>query len=1081
MDAGTRTQKADGLDAKTRAAFGRFLRDVRTLKNEAQKTHRFAGLISEVFPGVAPRQFAEGVEHVVHVESAEGSRARRRIDAYYGNAIFEFENSLKATEETALGQLREYAAGIWAEEKKQRRPLLCVAADGLVWKVFRPRLRDESVTTPTPDDVELDHLRTLTLSEDSVREFWLWLSSVLFGGAGQYPTAERVRNDFGVASPAYAETMAALHAAWATARTMPEPKLAFDTWQKYLAVTYGQIGDSEHQAQLEELFLKHTYLATTARFLVWGSLARGQFDGSLKDEAKSILTGEFFRSRNIENLTEDDFFQWVRRRELSTILSSVWERLLAQVLTYSLDRLDEDVLRGVYQELVDPKDRHDLGEYYTPEWLCERVVEEMLPKRGWVAVMDPTCGSGSFLRASIAHLLKANRDERSGQLRSVLENVVGIDIHPLAVIIARATYVLAISHLVRQAKRPVHIPVYLADSLFLPTEVKQTTMWEAPGYEIKFGGDRSISVPEELVKDPDLFDPAIDAATRVAAEYAAGSKESDKTLRAYLKRNVPHLAARPDFDGMADALWRFTSELADLIRKQKNSIWAFIVRNNYRPAMLRGRFDFILGNPPWLSYRYISDPDYQAEVKRRAVDDYKIAPKSQKLMTQMELATVFVAHTLTTFGKVGCKLGFVVPRSVLSADQHANFRNGSHAAPITLDGYWDLYGVAPLFNVPSCVVFATHVYIDPKTGEGRPTFYPSLPAVEFDGKLTVRDATLAIARKQLTETAKTAKLVSLGTRTAYSTTAQSAAMTSASPYARSFRQGATIVPRSFYFVRVRGLDGSVDPDRLYSAETDPEQAKEAKPPYRDVRIAGQLEGRFLFRSALAKHLVPFAIVEPPLVFLPIESREGSPRVFTADELRGAGWRAAAKWMAEAERIWGEKRGDKAERQSVYQWLDYTHKLSDQSFGSRFLILYNAAGTNLCAAALDRDDVNEPFVVDHKLYWAACHSLAEADYLAAVLNSAAMNELIKPFQSLGLLGERDIHKKALEAPIPVFEPSKAAHAELAKLGAQARAEVGRLVLAGKLPESLARRRASIRKSAGDTLTRIDVVVKALLGL
>ena len=37
--------------------------------------------------------------------------------------------------------------------------------------------------------------------------------------------------------------------------------------------------------------------------------------------------------------------------------------------------------------------------------------------------------------------------------------------------------------------------------------------------------------------------------------------------------------------------------------------------------MLRDRFDFILGNPPWLSYRYIADPDYQAEIKKRAVQE----------------------------------------------------------------------------------------------------------------------------------------------------------------------------------------------------------------------------------------------------------------------------------------------------------------------------------------------------------------------------------------------------------------------------------------------------------------------------
>jgi type I restriction-modification system DNA methylase subunit len=73
-----------------------------------------------------------------------------------------------------------------------------------------------------------------------------------------------------------------------------------------------------------------------------------------------------------------------------------------------LKRLDQDILKGVYQELVDPKDRHDLGEYYTPEWLCEKIVRELLPERGYASVIDPTCGSGSFLRAAMAHLLAAN-------------------------------------------------------------------------------------------------------------------------------------------------------------------------------------------------------------------------------------------------------------------------------------------------------------------------------------------------------------------------------------------------------------------------------------------------------------------------------------------------------------------------------------------------------------------------------------------------------------------------------------------------------------------------------------------------
>ncbi|HUK60044.1 MAG TPA: N-6 DNA methylase, partial [Stellaceae bacterium] len=253
----------------------------------------------------------------------------------------------------------------------------------------------------------------------------------------------------------------------------------------------------------------------------------------MRETAKQILSGQFFEEQRIENLVEDDFFQWVRRAKAEAILAPVWERTLSQMETYDLAHLDQDVLKGVYQELVDPKDRHDLGEYYTPDWLCERIVEELLPAER-VSVLDPSCGSGSFLRAAITHQLRGDSSgSDASRLQHILENVVGIDIHPLAVIISRATYLLAIRSLVRASRRPIQIPVYLADFLFLPTEVRQLTLGEEPGYEIRFGS-RKVSIPEDLVKSPELFDPAIAAASRVAVDQAERGKETRRSLEAYV-------------------------------------------------------------------------------------------------------------------------------------------------------------------------------------------------------------------------------------------------------------------------------------------------------------------------------------------------------------------------------------------------------------------------------------------------------------------------------------------------------------------------------------------------------------------
>ncbi len=629
---------------------------------------------------------------------------------------------------------------------------------------------------------------------------------------------------------------------------------------------------------------------------------------------------------------------------------------------------------AVYQELVDPKDRHDLGEYYTPDWLCERIVTDLFPGPDLPRTLDPTCGSGSFLRAAITRLKAISQQGTSAKLLgTILDHVFGIDIHPVAVTIAKATYLLALGDLVREAKRPIQIPVYLADSLFLPSEVQQLRFGEVPGYEIRFGGDRRVSVPETLVRMPELFDPAIAACTRIAVDHASSRKESERSLRTYVKQSVPGLASQPDFDAISRALWSFTEELADLIRQKKDSIWAFIVRNAYRPAMFRERFDVIVGNPPWLSYRYIADPEYQKEVKKRALDDYAIAPASQKLMTQMELATVFLVHTLSTFGRDRARLGFVMPRSVLSADQHAPLRERTYRAPVVIEGYWDLVEVAPVFKVPSCVLFATKSPVSPGTSY-------VLPALEWAGRLSERDAPWPEAEPHLRTTKASARVTYLGSRSALTTGKGKAGVSAPSSYEGRFRQGATLVPRSLYFVKLRESNGTVKPDKVYSAETDPEQALQAKPPYGDVRMKGEVEGCFLFSTALSRHVLPFALLEPAIVVLPLVEVDGRLEMRTADRLRKDGYREFAGWMSRAERIWAEKRKGKAEKQSVYERLDYNAELTEQSLRERHLVLYNAAGTNLAATRVDRHVLPLPFVVEHKLYWAAIDDDREANYL-----------------------------------------------------------------------------------------------------
>jgi hypothetical protein len=187
-------------------------------------------------------------------------------------------------------------------------------------------------------------------------------------------------------------------------------------------------------------------------------------------------------------------------------------------------------------------------------------------------------------------------------------------------------------------------------------------------------------------------------------------------------------------------------------------------------------------------------------------------------------------------------------------------------------------------------------------------------------------------------------------------------------------------------------------------------------------------------------------------------------------------------MKTAEDLWHQKRGEKADKQSVYERLDDQGELTTQSLSHHHLVLYNHSGTNVAAAYFNRHNQVAPFIVDVKLYYAAFATRQEADYVVAVFNSETVNVAIKPFQSTGLMGERDIHKKLLELPIPLFDHNNPKHLRLSELGANAREVAVKAIKSGEFPveASIARQRAFIRTLLESELEEIDRLVNALLG-
>ena len=90
--------------------------------------------------------------------------------------------------------------------------------------------------------------------------------------------------------------------------------------------------------------------------------------------------------------------------------------------------------------------------------------------------------------------------------------------------------------------------------------------------------------------------------------------------------------------------------MVDLIKQRRDTVWAFILKNAFRPAFLRRtKIDVIVGNPPWLSFRDIAEESYKARIKELTFGYGLLGKSSKNLFTQMDTSTLFFVHCRKEF------------------------------------------------------------------------------------------------------------------------------------------------------------------------------------------------------------------------------------------------------------------------------------------------------------------------------------------------------------------------------------------------------------------------------------------------
>jgi hypothetical protein len=301
-----------------------------------------------------------------------------------------------------------------------------------------------------------------------------------------------------------------------------------------------------------------------------------------------------------------------------------------------------------------------------------------------------------------------------------------------------------------------------------------------------------------------------------------------------------------------------------------------------------------------------------------------------------------------------------------------------------------------------------------------------------------------------------------------------------STYLKQIKEGATIVPRSLWFVQPVASAYGTNQAKP-ALETHPEAQKTAKKPWQNIYLKGEVEAQYLYATILGRQLLPFGYTELSLVILPLEDKPTGLSMVNKEMALGKGHPGVHEWLNKVEALWIGGRKERSP-EDTYSRLDYQHLLTCQHPTGYHTVVYNRAGTNLasCVISPPLSKTGLPvhgFAADADTYYYQTKDDIEAHYLCAFLNAPYVDETIKPHQTRGQWGERDIHRRPFEyVPIPKFNHDDEKHQKLAELSKECHQKVTQLTLESK---NIGNLRGKVRKALANELAEIDKLVKDIL--
>lgn len=208
---------------------------------------------------------------------------------------------------------------------------------------------------------------------------------------------------------------------------------SFAAWTAAQGIEYEDM-DASDQLEIQHEFAEQAAYLLINKILFYKILENAPtYEDDVDPLAVSPLRVQDDLEDYFQNLVETVDFEAIYEHDpiyseipLDTVAEKVREFII-ELDERDLTQFDSDVIGQIYEGVIPPERRREMGEYYTPPAICD-LITRLTVTEASDTVLDPACGSGGFL-VSAYHRIRDQLPEPTGSHDRILTQLSGVEIN----------------------------------------------------------------------------------------------------------------------------------------------------------------------------------------------------------------------------------------------------------------------------------------------------------------------------------------------------------------------------------------------------------------------------------------------------------------------------------------------------------------------------------------------------------------------------------------------------------------------------------------------------------------------------